>query len=61
MSNQYLVTEPGLTALAFAQRLTSQQLAQAQAEYGEDSFIVAPYSQKLQRTLRSQPHWRLQK
>ena len=54
MSNQYLVTEPGLTALAFAQRLTPQQLAQALAEYGSDSFIVAPYTQKLQRKLRAQ-------
>lgn len=52
MSKQFLVTEPGLTALAFAQRLTAQQLRQALAEYGEDSFIAAPYTQKLQRQLR---------
>jgi len=58
MSKHYLVTEPGLTALAFAQRLTSQQLAQALAEYGEDSFIVAPYTQKLQRKLRSEERMR---
>lgn len=53
MSNQYLVTEPGLTYLTFGQRLTPSQLAEAQADFGEDSFIAAPYTQNLQRTLRS--------
>lgn len=53
MSKNFLVTEPGLTYLTFGQRLTPSQLAEAQADFGEDAFLVQPYSQTLQRQLRS--------
>ena len=54
-SNHLLVTNPYLTPLRFAQRLTPKAYASAMQQYGaglEDTeFAVAPYSQKLQREL----------
>ena len=37
---QYIVIEPGLTALAPNQMLTEEEYLQAQEEYGEDSFTA---------------------
>ena len=53
-SKDFLVTEPGLTYLYTSQRLTPLDVAKMQQEFGEDAFIVAPYTQQLQRTLKAQ-------
>lgn len=52
-SNDVLVIEPALTDLAYSQRLTPAELAIKYKEYGTDFFVVAPYTQKLQRQLRA--------
>jgi hypothetical protein len=51
-SKDFLVTEPGLTYLYTSQRLTPLDVPKMQQEFGEDAFTVAPYTQKLQRTLK---------
>lgn len=50
----YVVTEPGLTYLCFAQKLTAQNYALAQQVFGSDSFSAVPYCRKLQQQLRNQ-------
>jgi len=52
-SKDFLVTEPGLTYVSFAQRLTPSDVAKVQQFCGKDSFTVKPYTQKLQRQLRA--------
>ena len=51
----YLVTEPGLTYLSHAQRLTAQNYALAQQVFGSDAFVAVPYSRKLQQQMRNNP------
>jgi hypothetical protein len=53
-SKDFLVTEPGLTYVLYAQRLTPSDVAELQQFCGkDDSFTVKPYTQKLQRQLRA--------
>jgi hypothetical protein len=54
MSMNYVVTEPGLTHLTYAQKLTPATLAVLTTAFGADAFSVAPYSITLQQTLRSE-------
>mgnify|MGYP001417223523 CR=1 FL=1 len=49
----YVVTEPGLTHLTYAQKLSATAVAKLQHYYQADAFTVAPYTQKLQRSLRT--------
>ena len=60
-STHVLVTDPYLLPVSFAKRLTAAQYAQFLQTYAEDivnsSFAVAPYTQKLQRQLRSNPYY----
>ena len=54
-SKDFLVTDPGLTYFAFAQRVTPQQLAEAKKDGMFEpvaNLQLAPYSQKLQRKLK---------
>jgi len=55
-SKDFLVTEPGLTYFAYAQRITPQQIAVANKEdmFNPNARLqIAPYTQKLQRQLRA--------
>lgn len=59
MSKHFLVVNPYLTYLAFAQRLTPQKYAQFVADMQPiegvlEEVIIVPYTQKLQRTLNAQ-------
>ena len=59
MSKHFLVVNPYLTYLAFAQRLTPQMYAQFVADMQPiegvlEEVIIVPYTQKLQRTLKAQ-------
>lgn len=49
----YVVTEPGLTHLTYAQKLSAVAVAKLQHYYQSDAFSVAPYTQQLQRSLRT--------
>ena len=49
----YVVTEPGLTVLCHAQKLTPKNYALAQQAFGSDSFTAVPYNRKLQQHLRT--------
>lgn len=51
----YVVTEPGLTYLSHAQKLTAQNYALAQQVFGSDAFIAVPYNRKLQQQMRNNP------
>ncbi len=49
----YIVTEPGLTHLTYAQKLTPATYAVLVKAFGaDDHFSVAPYSVALQQQLR---------
>ena len=49
----YIVTEPGLTHLTYAQKLTPATYAVLVKAFGaDDHFSVAPYSIALQKQLR---------
>jgi|TARA_B110000503_G_C7037658_1_gene366842 hypothetical protein len=48
----YVVTEPALTSLTYAQKLTPATYAVLVQAFGSDSFAVAPYSKTLQQQLR---------
>ena len=59
MSKHFLVVNPYLTYLAFAQRLTPQKYAQFVADMQPiegllEEVVIVPYTQKLQRTLNAQ-------
>ena len=59
MSKHFLVVNPYLTYLAFAQRLTPQKYAQFVADMLPiegvlEEVVIVPYTQKLQRTLNAQ-------
>lgn len=51
----YVVTEPGLTYLSHAQKLTAQNYALAQQVFGSDAFIAVPYNRILQQQMRNNP------
>ena len=58
-SKHFLVVNPYLTYLAIAQRLTPQMYANfvtdmQQIEGVLEEVVIVPYTQKLQRTLKSQ-------
>jgi len=58
-SKHFLVVNPYLTYLAFAQRLTPQMYANfvtdmQQIEGVLEEVVIVPYTQKLQRTLKAQ-------
>ena len=61
MSNTYLVTNPCLLPVAFAQRITAAQLKYIKEELIVDlehsQFAVVPYSQAAQRKLRQDPDY----
>lgn len=48
----YIVTEPGLTHLTYAQKLTPATYTVLVKAFGTDPFSVAPYSVALQQQLR---------
>ena len=50
---QYIVIEPGLTALAPNQMLTEEEYLQAQEEYGEDSFTAGIGAEAIREILAS--------
>lgn len=49
----YIVTEPGLTSLSFAQVLTSAQYANYVTQFSSDSFAVVPYSKQALATAKA--------
>ena len=56
-STDFLVVDPRLTTVEFAQRLTAQQLAKVQQEEvnpypANSAFTVVPYTQTAQRKLK---------
>jgi len=58
-SKHFLVVNPYLTYLAFAQRLTPKMYAQFIADHQKiegvlEEVVIVPYTQKLQRTLKAQ-------
>ena len=63
-STTFLVTNPYLFPISFAQRITAEDLATIRAYSSsiqplEDTeFAYAPYSRKLQRQLRADPDYR---
>lgn len=54
--SHYLVVNPYLSYLAFAQRITAAKWKQVQAEFGEeaDEIKVLPYTPQLQAVLNAQ-------
>lgn len=57
----YLVTNPCLLPVAFAQRITSQQLTALMQYFNlpctSSRFAYAPYSRKLQQQLKANPEY----
>jgi hypothetical protein len=58
-STHFLVVNPYLTYLSFAQRLTPQMYANFVTEMQQiegvlEEVVIVPYTQKLQRTLKAQ-------
>ena len=57
----YLVTNPCLLPVAFAQRITAHQLAVLQQHFNlpcpYSTFAVQPYSRKLQQQLKANPNY----